>query len=138
MSKHVRVQAHTRYPVIISENDYLRIKRLIGENVQGNEMSLAHEVSRAIVVNNQAFPAHAIGVHSQVLIRDLDTDLEKSFTLVWPSNADIRKGHVSITSPMGVALLGFRQGESIRWKMPGGLKRFQIVQVDNSRRSEVH
>ena len=101
-------------------------------------MSLAHEIDRAIVVNNHAFPAHAIGVQSQVLIRDLDTDQEKSFTLVWPSGADIKKGHVSILSPMGAALLGFRQGERISWKMPGGLKRFLIVNVDNSRRPETH
>lgn len=139
MNKHGRISAHTQYPVVISEDDYQRIKRLIGSgHIQGDEMSLAHEIGRAIVVNNQAFPAHAIGVHSKVLIRDLDTDLEKSFKLVWPSGADVKKGYVSIISPMGAALLGFREGESISWKMPGGLKRFLIVSVDNSQRPETH
>lgn len=139
MNKHGRIPAHTQYPVVISENDYQGIKKLMGaSHITGDEMSLAHEISRAIVVNNQAFPPHTIGVNSKVLIRDLDTEQEKSFTLVWPSGADIRRGQVSILSPIGAALLGFRQGERVSWRMPGGLKRFLIENVDNSSRAETH
>lgn len=48
-----------------------------------------------------------------------------------PVRADISKGLVSVLSPMGTALIGFREGESVSWQMPGGLKHFRILRVNN-------
>lgn len=121
-----------RNPVIISEGDYEIIKNLVGHTHDGaQEMSLAYELSRAIIVRKEAFPPHTIGLNATVSVLDLDTRLEKTFTLVTPSLANIQKGNVSILSPMGAALIGFRKGEEVIWKMPGGLKRFRILDVFN-------
>jgi len=51
--------------------------------------------------------------------------------LVLPEKADLGSGKVSVMAPIGVALLGYRQGEEISWQVPAGKKRFKIVEVRN-------
>lgn len=119
-------------PVIVSETDYALLHKLLGNSAQSaNDFSLLHELNRAIVVKKEAFPPHAIGINSTVCILDLESLSEKTFTLVMPARADISKGLVSVLSPMGTALIGFREGESVSWHMPGGLKNFRITRVIN-------
>lgn len=130
MKHHNLPQQNDRNPVIISEGDFEIIKNLVGHPSEGaSEMSLAYELSRAIVVRKEAFPPHTIGLNATVSVLDLDTKAEKTFTLVTPSLANIQKGNISILSPMGAAVIGFRKGEEVVWKMPGGLKRFRILDV---------
>lgn len=118
-------------PVVITEGDYQLIKNLIGTTTGSTEMTLAYELNRAIIVKKDAFPPHAIGLNSKVLILNIETKKEKSFTIVMPGMADIAQDKVSILSPMGTALLGFRKGEEVEWEMPKGLKKFQILDVNN-------
>jgi len=51
--------------------------------------------------------------------------------LVMPGAADIRQRKISIMAPIGTALLGFRQGQVVRWQVPSGRKKFTIVEVAN-------
>jgi regulator of nucleoside diphosphate kinase len=50
---------------------------------------------------------------------------------VMPEQADIGQQKVSILSPMGTALIGFRKGEEVLWQVPAGMKRFRILDVVN-------
>ena len=119
-------------PVLITEEDYELLKPYIDNMPEKHEeMTLAYELSRAVVVNKVAFPAHAIRINSKVSILDLETNKIMEFTLVMPSNADMRQNKVSITTPMGAALIGFRKAEEVQWKVPAGLKRFRILDVTN-------
>lgn len=125
-------QNNNTQPVIVSETDFALLHKLLGNSVQSaNDFSLLHELNRAIVVKKEAFPPHAIGINSTVCILDLESQTEKTFTLVMPVRADIRNGLVSVLSPMGTALIGFREGETVSWQMPGGLKHFRITRVIN-------
>jgi regulator of nucleoside diphosphate kinase len=56
---------------------------------------------------------------------------------VLPDAADIKQGKWSILSPLGVALIGFQQGMTITWKMPGGIRRFLIAKVSQATSSVV-
>jgi len=64
-----------------------------------------------------------------VLVRDLDTGGESTYTLVFPSDADIAKGKISILAPIATALLGYREGDEIEWPTPGGRRRLNVIQV---------
>lgn len=119
-------------PVIIREDDFKRLKPYIDVLPHKNdEMSLANELRRAVIVKKEAFPVHTIGINSKVSVLDLNTQKVMEFTLVMPENADIRHGKVSVIAPMGAALIGFRKGEEVQWKVPAGLKRFRILDVTN-------
>jgi regulator of nucleoside diphosphate kinase len=68
-------------------------------------------------------------VNSCVRVRDLDSGISHSYTLVWPSHADAAKRRISVLAPMATALLGCRAGDRVEWQMPGGLVRLLIEEV---------
>lgn len=118
-------------PVILCEEDFSKLKQLVslsGSN-RSDEMSLAHELARAIIVKNDSFPPNTIRIGSKVSIEDVETRKLHEFIIVMPSAADIKRKFVSILSPMATAIIGFRQGEEVVWKMPSGLKRILIKEV---------
>ncbi len=119
-------------PVVLCEEDFLKLKQLVplSGNAKSEEMSLAHELARAIVVRNTAFPPNTIRIGSKVSVEDIETMKLHEFTIVMPSAADIRKKLVSILSPIAAAIIGFRKGEEVIWKMPSGLKRLKIKEVE--------
>jgi regulator of nucleoside diphosphate kinase len=118
-------------PVIMIEEDYLLLKRFVQNAPQDDEMSLAYELGRAIIVQKEAFPATAVRLNSHVSVLDLETNKIMEFTVVMPHEADIQQRKISVLTPMGTALIGFRKSEEVRWKVPAGIKRFRILDVVN-------
>lgn len=120
-------------PVIIPEADFNLLKPLIGTTSPGGkEMTLAYELSRATIVKDEDFPADAIRLNSTVKILDLGEQKTMEFTIVLPKLADIKQKKISVVTPMGAALIGFRKGDEVEWKVPAGLKKFLIQDVVNS------
>ncbi|MBA7534573.1 Regulator of nucleoside diphosphate kinase [subsurface metagenome] len=90
---------------------------------------LEEEVSRAQVVDSRKVPHTVITMNSRVKLRDLDTGEEMVFTLVFPREADIDRGRLSVISPVGTAILGYTEGDTIEWKVPSGKRRIKIEKV---------
>ncbi len=120
-------------PVVLCEEDYRLLKKLVdmSPDNSGKEMSLSHEVNRAIVVKDNAFPPNTIRINSRVRVQDLDSGKESEFILVMPHQAHIQQMKVSILTPMGAAVIGFRPGDELTWQMPVGLKHFKVLDVQN-------
>ena len=109
-------------PVVLCEEDFSKLKQLVSvPAAKADEMSLAYEIGRAIIVKNESFPPNTIRIGSKVCIEDAETKKLHEFTIVLPSAADIKRKFVSVLSPMAAAIIGFRQGEEVVWKMPAGL-----------------
>jgi regulator of nucleoside diphosphate kinase len=51
--------------------------------------------------------------------------------LVAPDKADIKEKRISVMSPIGTALIGFRKGQKVKWQVPAGKKTFTILEVIN-------
>ena len=118
--------------VVMTEEDFNLLKSYANKKTDmKNEMSLANELGRAVIVRNDAFPPHCIRINSFVELLDLDTGKTMKFTLVMPENADITQQKISILTPIGAALIGFRKNEEVVWKVPAGLKTFSIIEVIN-------
>lgn len=90
---------------------------------------LQEELARSAPVPAAEVPADLVTMHSRVRVRDLETDTTRSYTLVFPHQADLRSGRLSVLAPLGTALLGYREGDEIEWAMPGGLRRLRIESV---------
>lgn len=90
---------------------------------------LEEEVSRAQVVDPLKVPPTVITMNSRVKLRDLDTGEEMDFTLVFPREADIDRGRLSVISPVGTAILGYTEGDTIEWKVPSGRRRIKIEKI---------
>ncbi|RYG06863.1 MAG: GreA/GreB family elongation factor [Chitinophagaceae bacterium] len=126
------MENNEKNPVIVTQEDYELLKPYIsGSSDDSNGMSLSYELKRAVVVKDDAFPPHAIKLNSKISIVDLETQQVSEFTIVLPKLADMHTKKISVLSPMGTALIGFRKGEEVEWQVPAGLKRFRILDVIN-------
>lgn len=125
------MNTHEEKPVVITEEDYQLLKPYISSITSPDEMSLSSELKRAVIVNKDAFPRHTVRLGSKVSVLDLDTNKVLEFAIVMPAHADMHQNKISILTPMGAALIGFRKGEEVQWKVPAGLKRFRILDVSN-------
>jgi regulator of nucleoside diphosphate kinase len=117
-------------PVIITQEDYNLLKPYFSRQKNNSrEMSLSAELSRAVIVRSDAFPAHAVRLNSKVWIEEETTGETMELTIVLPQYADIKQKKVSVLTPIAAALIGFRKGEIVKWQVPAGMKVFKITDV---------
>jgi regulator of nucleoside diphosphate kinase len=85
---------------------------------------------RAVVVPRNEIPNDVVTMNSRVIFEIESTGERREITLVYPKDADIDSGKISVLVPIGTALLGLRVGQSIDWELPNGRKqRYRIVEV---------
>ena len=87
---------------------------------------LLSELERAQVVPDAALPQDVVRMGSRVRFRT-DGGAERSVQLVWPAEADIGTGKISVLTPVGTALIGLRAGQSITWLTRDGRKQLLTV-----------
>ncbi|MBS1960855.1 MAG: nucleoside diphosphate kinase regulator [Bdellovibrionales bacterium] len=109
--------------LILSQNDSKRILSLIDALKSESLDLLEEEIGRATIVPDEKLPPNVVAMDSTVRFVDADTGQESVFTLVYPHEASVEEGRISILAPVGTALIGLRTGQSIRWPVPGGKSR---------------
>lgn len=121
--------------IYITITDKKKLKDLIWE-AQHSEyrgsaylQMLADELDRAQVVDPYDIPPDVITLKSTAHLIDLEADDEMIYTLVFPDEADISQGRISILAPIGTAMLGFRVGDIFEWDTPGGKRRIRVEKV---------
>ena len=97
-----------------------------------NAEELKNELKKAKLVNEADFPSDVVRLNSKVKIKAEKKDELMELMIVTPDKADIRKRKISIMAPLGTALIGFRQGQKVKWKVPSGKKTFTIMEVINN------
>lgn len=90
---------------------------------------LAAELARAEIVEADKIPADVITMNSQAELLDLGTDERMEFTLVFPIDADIEASKISVLTPLGTAMLGYRVGEEFEWNVPYAIRRLKVIAV---------
>jgi regulator of nucleoside diphosphate kinase len=96
-----------------------------------NAEDLHAELKKAKLVNKDNFPGNVVRLNSKVRIKAEDKDEVMELMLVTPDKADIKEKRISIMAPIGTALIGFRQGQKVKWQVPAGKRTFTIVEVTN-------
>ena len=91
---------------------------------------LTEELDRAHVLVKGRHPEHTVCMGCEVEFRDDTTGKVQTVTLVYPDEADISKGKISVLTPIGTALIGLRAGHSITWETrTGDLRRLTVLGV---------
>ena len=123
------------YPIIVTDQDLLRLRGLLGGMSQASILDREHlgqlqsELDRALVLPCDEIPVGVVTIGSLVRVVDLDTGKRSVLTLVLPDEADITERRISVLTPIGAALLGFRASDDVEWTMPGGSRRLHIEHV---------
>lgn len=121
--------------VYITDYDYKRLELLLDimnsvpQNRRDDLSCLENELETCRVVAPDEMPGNVVTLNSRVKYLDLDTSQEKIVTLVFPSNADQSTGRISVTTPMGAAILGYAEGDVVAWKVYSGRKTIRIEEV---------
>lgn len=109
--------------LIIRKQDHEKIMSLLSLAPEEIEVRLQNELDRAKVVPDDQLPENVVAMNSTVTYLDLETNKENKITLVFPHEANVAEGKVSILAPIGAALIGLRVGDSIKWPLPSGSER---------------
>jgi regulator of nucleoside diphosphate kinase len=121
--------------IYITEYDLKRLKELVQVGISFAERDresleqLQGELDRAHIVDPAAVPSDVVTMNSRVRFKDLDTTQDKVYTLVFPSQANLEQGRISVLAPIGTAILGYRVGAIVEWRVPGGMKRVRVEEI---------
>jgi regulator of nucleoside diphosphate kinase len=126
------VKSHT---IIVTTADMDRLSRLVRALKHSlfrdplQLESLEQALESAEVTSSERVPRDVIRMNSSIRVLDLDTRKKELYTLAFPENADISTSRISVLAPVGIALLGRRQGDVIETKVPGGARRLRVERV---------
>lgn len=91
---------------------------------------LEETLSKAQVIRPEELPNDKIYILSRVKLKNLKTASLVEYLLVSPEEADFERGKISVTSPIGKALMGKKTGEVVEINVPAGKLKFEILQID--------
>jgi transcription elongation factor GreA len=86
-------------------------------------------IGRANIIDPKSLTHMRVSFGSTVELIDLDDDSSVTYTIVGSQESDPTKGFISISSPMGRALIGKEEGDDIRINLPSGIKEFEIEAI---------
>lgn len=112
----------------LTELDHVRITNLVHRHkregtVAAPTLPIEQLLDDADIVPWRQVAPDVVTMHSQVLVKDLQTGARQSLTLSYPANADAGAGSVSVMSPIGLGLIGQKVGAVVRWPTPAGAER---------------
>jgi len=120
--------------IFITEADFEKLKRLIeGRRSTGVDAEhlnkLEQELERAEILNDiDTVPPDVVTMNSEVRLLDLDSGEVKVYSLVFPFQARSENA-LSVLAPIGTAILGYRIGDVIEWRVPKGIRRLKLLDV---------
>ena len=121
--------------IFVTANDLERLNELLSVagtfnyRARNDLQSLESELRQARIVESRDVPKTVVTMNTRLRFLDLDDGKKTEITLVFPSDANIEDGKMSVLSPVGTALLGYAQGATIEWPVPGGIRRIRIEDI---------
>ena len=114
----------------LSENSEYHSAKEAQSHNEGRIVELEDLLQRAEVIDvTKLTGSTSVKFGATVTLIDEDTEQRKVFQIVGETEADVRAGKVSISSPTGRALIGKKAGDNVEVNTPGGGKSYEIVKV---------
>jgi regulator of nucleoside diphosphate kinase len=126
-SENQLVIAHEDYEIL---NNYLRPVAAFDRR---NAALLMKEIEKATIVKKDELPQDVVRLNSKVVVKEESRNKVMELVLVVPEKADIHQNMISVFAPLGVALIGFKQGVKVNCSTPTGNKFFTILEVCNKK-----
>ena len=125
----IRAIAEARSHGDLSENAEYDAARERQSFIEGRVAELEDVVRRAQVIDPSTMTGSVIRFGAKVILADADTDTEVRYQIVGTHEANIATGFLSVTSPLGRALMGKTVGDAVEVTTPNGSKSYEVVEV---------
>jgi transcription elongation factor GreA len=113
----------------LSENAEYTSARERQSFIEGRIAEIENIISRAEVIDFSKLTGKIVKFGATVRLADEDTEEKVKYQIVGPYEADLNKGSISVTSPIGRALIGKAVGDTVEVQTPRGAKSYEIVGV---------
>lgn len=94
---------------------------------QNKVVTLEKRIAEVASLDLNRLPKDKVAYGTRVTLLDLDSDKEVTYKLVLPEELGDSPDHLSISSPIGLALVGAVEGDEVKIKIPAGVKRFEVL-----------
>ena len=113
----------------LSENaEYTYAKEAQGQN-EKKIAELEDKLFRAKLIDENAMPKDEILIGARVKLKDLDSGEELEYVLISEEEADYSSNKISVTSPVGEALIGHKENDTVKIKVPAGTLRYKVLKI---------
>ncbi|GGF71355.1 transcription elongation factor GreA [Terasakiella brassicae] len=114
----------------LSENAEYHAAREKQGFIEGRIKELEAVISVAEVIDTSQLSGDVVRFGATVMVADEETDEETTYQIVGQHEADLEKGKISVSSPLARGLIGKSLGDSVEVRTPGGMKSYEIIEVD--------
>lgn len=97
--------------------------------IEGRIGELGYKIGNAKVIDPDTVPKDCVRFATKVLLENLDSEDEVEYMLVGQEESDISKGKISVSSPLGMALIGKKPGDEVVVQAPGGKRTYEIIEI---------
>jgi transcription elongation factor GreA len=128
--KNIQEIAEARAHGDLSENAEYHAAKERQSFIEGRIKELQSKLSMADVIDPSKINQSKVAFGATVKVLDVEADNEYEFTLVGPEEADVKNGKISISSPVGRALLGKEVGDIVVVKAPARTIEYEILEIN--------
>jgi len=100
--------------------------------VEGKIRELERKLSHAQIIETDNLPDDRVVFGSHVRLSEVNSGDEVAYRLVGEDEADVKAGLISVTSPLGQALIGRELNDTVEVRTPGGLREYEILEISRS------
>lgn len=113
----------------LSENAEYHAAKERQSFLEGRIGELSYKIGNAKIIDPLTVPKDIIRFASSVRVVNMDSEEEVEYMIVGPDEADIKQGKISVSSPLGSALLGKKPGDEAVLQAPGGKRVYEILEI---------
>ncbi len=97
--------------------------------LEGKISELEHKIVCALVIDPKTVNTDSVVFGCTVVLENLDTEAEVQYQLVGPDESDVSQGRISVSSPLGKAMIGKKVDDEIVVQTPGGTRRYELIDI---------
>ena len=113
----------------LSENAEFEAAKNRQAFIEGRIMDLGFKLGSADIIDTHSLPKDRVVFGVTVMLENIDTGEEVTYQLVGPDESNIEKGRISVSSPLGQAILGKQPGDELTIDAPGGKRIYELIEI---------